>query len=127
MKTSVKWTGSSSMVGINDKGQEVKMDWEEGPNPVQLLLQTVGACSLADIVTGLKDRKFSDVWIDMEGERRSEHPRVFTEIMMTYHIKGDVPRKLLERLIEKSHTTYCTVSNMLVEVKKDWKLVIHKD
>ena len=30
MKASVKWTGSSSMVGINDKGQEVKMDWEEG-------------------------------------------------------------------------------------------------
>ena len=33
MKASVKWTGSSSMVGINDKGQEVKMDWEEGAKP----------------------------------------------------------------------------------------------
>ena len=30
MEVSIKWTGSSSMVGINDKGQEVKMDWEEG-------------------------------------------------------------------------------------------------
>ena len=46
MKASVKWTGSSSMVGINDKGQEVKMDWEEGvtspitpPNRGSLFLQ----------------------------------------------------------------------------------------
>ena len=31
---------------------------------------------------------------------------------MTYHVEGEAPKKLVRRLVEKSHETYCTVSNM---------------
>jgi putative redox protein len=73
----------------------------------------MGACALADVVEGLKQRDFDKVWIEMESERAESAPRVFTSIHMVYHIRGDVPRKLVERIVEKSHEKYCTVSNML--------------
>ena len=73
----------------------------------------MGACALADVVEGLKQRDFDKVWIEMESERADSAPKVFTSIHMVYHIRGDVPRKLVERIVEKSHEKYCTVSNML--------------
>lgn len=127
MKATVKWNGGSSMVGINDKGQEIEMDWKTGPSPVHLLLKSVAGCTLVDVITGLKGRELSEMWIEISGNRREEFPRVFTDMMIEYHVRGNVPRKLLERLIEKSHTTYCTVSNMLVDVEKNWQLIMHED
>ena len=115
MQSSVEWTGGTGMVGINTKGQRIEMDWEEGPSPVQLTLQAVGACSLVDVVIGLKERSFSKVWVDLVGERREESPRIFTSVHMVYNIEGDVPQRLVEALVVKSHEKYCTVSNMFNE------------
>ena len=73
----------------------------------------MGACALAYVEEGLKQRDFDKVWIEMESERADSAPRVFTSIHMKYHIRGNVPIKLVERIVEKSHEKYCTVSNML--------------
>ena len=54
---------------FNEHGQSIIVDWEEGPNPVQITLQMIGACSLADIEIGLKDRAVSKIWIELDGER----------------------------------------------------------
>ena len=115
MQGSVEWTGGTGMAGINAKGQRIEMDWEEGPSPVQLTLQAVGACSLVDVVIGLKERSFSKVWVDLVGQRRDEAPRIFTSVHMVYNIEGDVPQRLVEALVTKSHEKYCTVSNMFNE------------
>ena len=77
------------------------------------MLQAIGACTIADIVTGLKDRSFSEVWLELDSERRPEPPRHFTKIHMVYHVRGEVPERLLHRLIEKSHSTYCSASTSL--------------
>ena len=52
----VEWVGGSKAECYNEHGQSIIVDWEEGPNPVQITLQMIGACSLADIEIGLKDR-----------------------------------------------------------------------
>jgi putative redox protein len=80
---------------------------------MQLALQMVGACSLVDVVIGLKDRNFSEVWVEINSTRREESPRSFTSIEMQYHIKGEVPKRLVERIVHKSHEKYCSVSNSL--------------
>ena len=80
--------------------------------PVQISLQMIGACSLADIQTGLKGRKIDKIWIELAAERKTTTPKVFTKINMTYHVDAEAPKKLVKRLVEKSHETYCTVSNM---------------
>jgi len=86
----------------------------------------IGACSIVDVIVGLKNRQFGKVWVDLDGKRREEYPRSFTEINMIYHVEGDVPEKLVRRTIEKSHEKYCSVSNSLDEkIKITWDLVLH--
>jgi len=126
MQGRVEWTGETTMAGINAAGQRISMDWETGPSPMQLMLQMVGACSLVDVVVGLKDRVFTGAWVEMDSTRAEESPRVFTSMTMVYHVEGDVPRKLVERVVAKSHEKYCSVSNSLdAAIKIDWSVVLH--
>lgn len=122
----MEWTGETTMAGINAAGQRISMDWETGPSPMQLMLQMVGACSLVDVVVGLKDRVFTGAWVEMDSTRAEESPRVFRSMTMVYHVEGDVPRKLVERVVAKSHEKYCSVSNSLdAAIKVDWSVVLH--
>jgi len=128
MQGTVEWTGGKNMVGINSNGQRIEMNWEEGPSPMQLALQMVGACSIVDVVIGLKEREFSKVWVDMDSTRNDESPRYFTSIHMVYHVVGDVPQKLVERVVHKSHEKYCSVSNSLRDdCKITSEVIIHSN
>ena len=87
----------------------------------------IGACSIVDVVVGLKNRDFGNVWVDLDGDRREEYPRSFTNVKMTYHVEGDVPEKLVRRTIEKSHEKYCSVSNSLSkDIQITWDLILHE-
>jgi len=45
---------------------------------------------------------------------------------MIYHVTGDVPQKLVERVVAKSHEKYCSVSNMFNQsVEITWRVEIH--
>jgi uncharacterized OsmC-like protein len=45
---------------------------------------------------------------------------------MVYHVVGDVPQKLVERVVAKSHEKYCSVSASLdPEMVIDWRVEIH--
>tara|TARA_B100001287_G_C22668416_1_gene523990 strand:+ start:426 stop:818 length:393 start_codon:yes stop_codon:yes gene_type:complete len=114
----VDWLGDHLVECSNANGQKITIDWEDGPSPVQITLQMLGACSLVDVVEGLKQRDFDKVWIEMESERAENAPRVFTSINMVYNVKGDVPLKLVERIVSKSHEKYCTISNMIKHTAK---------
>tara|TARA_B100001250_G_scaffold407573_1_gene428564 strand:+ start:1139 stop:1531 length:393 start_codon:yes stop_codon:yes gene_type:complete len=108
----VEWKGESKVDCFNEAGQCIEIDWDDGPTPVQITLQMIGACSIADVQIGLKDREISRIWIELEAERAKQAPKVFTSISMNYHVEGEAPVKLVKRLVEKSHDKYCTVSNM---------------
>ncbi|DAC58690.1 MAG TPA: OsmC family protein [Candidatus Poseidoniaceae archaeon] len=112
MRGRVEWKGGSRVDCFNESGNKLEIDWNGGPSPVQVTLQMIGACSLADIQTGLKDRKVEKIWIELDAERAESAPRIFTKVNMVYHIEGEAPIKLVERLVHKSHETYCSVSNM---------------
>lgn len=115
MMGEVRWTGGHGLTGANAAGQEIEMDWNDGPSPMQLLLQAVGACSLVDVVGGLSRRPLVAAKVVLEAGRKEEPPRRLTSVHMVYHVVGDVPEVLVRRLIEKSHSTYCSVSASLRE------------
>ena len=126
MQGRVEWTSGTGMVGINAAGQRIEMDWETGPSPMQLTLQMVGACSLVDVVIGLKDRTFTKAWVELDSTRAEDSPRRFLTMTMVYHVVGDVPQKLVERIVEKSHGKYCSVSNSLdPNITVDWRVELH--
>ncbi|MDP6234389.1 MAG: OsmC family protein [Candidatus Poseidoniaceae archaeon] len=126
MQGRVEWTGGHGLLCTNSNNQSLKLDWEGGPSPMQVALQMVGACSLVDVVVGLKEREFQKAWVEMDSTRAEQSPRVFKTIEMIYHVEGNVPVKLLERIVEKSHEKYCSVSNMLTEVKMTSRVVVHE-
>ncbi len=126
MQGRVEWTGGNGLLCTNSNQQSLEMDWEDGPSPMQVTLQMIGACSLVDVIVGLKDRNFSKAWVELESTRAETTPRVFETVEMIYHVEGDVPEKLLERIVAKSHEKYCSVSNMFTEVKMTSSVVVHR-
>lgn len=127
MRAKVTWGGGTKLDCENERGQSIDVDWEDGPSPMQIFLQMIGACSIVDVVVGLKSREFGEVWVDLDAERREDYPRSFTKVNMVYHVEGDVPEKLVRRTIEKSHEKYCSVSNSLAEsIEILWDLVLHQ-
>lgn len=127
MQGRVEWTGGDGLLCTNSNGQSLELDWENGPSPMQVTLQMIGACSLVDVVIGLKERPFSKVWVELDSTRAETSPRVFKTVEMIYHVAGDVPEKLVERIVEKSHEKLCSVSNMFTEVEITSKVVVHRD
>ena len=127
MQGRVEWTGGDGLLCTNSNGQSLELDWENGPSPMQVTLQMIGACSLVDVVIGLKERPFSKVWVELDSTRAETSPRVFKTVDMTYHVTGDVPEKLVERIVEKSHEKLCSVSNMFTEVEITSSVVVHRD
>lgn len=125
MQGRVEWRGGSSAVGITAAGQEIELDWDNGPSPMQLALQMVGACALADVVIGLKERPFSEAWVELDSVRAQEAPRRFLSITMVFHVVGDVPVKLLERIVDKTLEKYCSVSSSLdPNIPIDWRVEV---
>ena len=49
----VDWLGEHLVKCSNANGQKITIDWEDGPSPVQITLQMLGACSLVDVVEAL--------------------------------------------------------------------------
>ena len=129
MRGEVKWTGETSFLGINDAGQEVAYDWNNGPSPMQVCLQMVGACSMVDVVHGLERREVKSAIVELQAERAPEPPRSFTKIHMIYKVSGnDIPQKMVERLIKSSHEKYCSVSNTFSDdVEITWSLELSEE
>ncbi len=128
MKGIVRWMGDEDLEGENQHGITMPMHTSESPNPVQMVLLAHGGCTLLDVITGLKHRmeNVRDMWIELDADRREEPPRKFTAIRMNYVIEGDVPQKLVERIIEKSHEKNCSVGAMVTGAgaSLDWVLEI---
>jgi putative redox protein len=126
MANTVEWIQDSKISCKNAIGDEIIMDWEHGPSPVQLLLQSVAACSIVDVVGGLSQREVKRAWIEIEAERAETSPRYLTSLTMIYHVEGAVPKKLVERLVKMSHEKYCSVSNSLrKDMEMNWQVEIH--
>tara|TARA_B100001113_G_C20996868_1_gene573165 strand:- start:334 stop:723 length:390 start_codon:yes stop_codon:yes gene_type:complete len=124
MRGEVSWQGEKKLVGTTSSGHNISMDWNSGPTPMELTLQMAGACSMVDVVAGLKDRKIISARVELEAERAEESPRVFTHIKMKYIIEGEnLPEKLIRRIIDASQDRYCSVSIMLSSTAKiEWEL-----
>jgi len=128
MKGVVRWTGGRTMEGATAAGKLTPIYSETAPSPMELVLQAHAACSMVDIRVGLKDRmeNVRSMRIEIESDRAEEQPRVFTAVRLHYVIEGDVPEKLVRRLIAHSHEKDCSVGIMISQsgASVDWTLDI---
>lgn len=87
-----------------------------GTNPMELLLMAIAGCSGMDIVSILDKMrvKVQRFEIIVEGERASDHPRVFKDIEVVYKFWGEsLSEDKLQRATQLSMEKYCSVANMI--------------
>jgi putative redox protein len=122
-KAKVTWNGKMNFLGTTDTDHQVLMDASvdvggenSGPRPIDLFLLGLGGCTGMDIVSILRKMKveFDDFEVDIEAQRATEHPRVYTDIEIIISITGDdIPEEKFIRAIELSQDKYCSASAML--------------
>ncbi|MGB9674072.1 MAG: OsmC family protein, partial [Anaerolineales bacterium] len=76
-------------------------------------------CTAMDVISILmkKRQNVSDFRVVVKTERASEHPKVFTQATIEYHVYGiDIQEEAVVRSIELSATRYCPAQGMLKHV-----------
>ncbi len=128
MNGEVSWTESGGYVGTTAGGKSFKIYGDSSPSPTEMVIHAHAACSLIDVIDGLKHRiaNVEYATVEIEVEMAENVPKVFTSVNMNYIIKGDVPEALVRRLIESSHETYCRIGIMITRsgASLDWSLDI---
>ena len=111
--------GMAFLADIN--GHMVRMDTaddggaDSGPSPKRLMLASLAGCTGIDVVSILNKMKvsFSDLSIDVEAGLTEDHPRIYDEVKLTYHIRlKDEDRPKMQKAVSLSKEKYCGVSAM---------------
>lgn len=116
----LRYAGEEAFVGESQSGHAILTgfgsDNLKSPTPMELLLLSLGGCTGADVVSILekKRQKMTSYEIEVRGERRTEHPRIYTAIEVIHRFRGHgLDPKAVAHAIELSETKYCSVSAML--------------
>jgi putative redox protein len=121
----VKYTGDMQFVATPPTGHSVVIDSSpevggknSGVRPMDLTLMALGGCTGIDVVSILKKMRVSidNFVMDMDAQRASEHPKVYTKIVLNYRFTtpDDVQEKI-SRAVHLSQEKYCSVSQMLAK------------
>jgi len=112
----------------NESGVKIQIDASpaiggenKGARPMELLIMGLGGCSAIDILNILYKQKvvIESMRIKIDAEREAEAtPSLFTDIHITYYIKGQVDRNKAERAVNLSLDKYCSVAKTLEKTAK---------
>ena len=102
---------------------------DAGSRPMELLLMGLAGCTGMEVISILDKMKvnYKDFRIEIEGEKATTHPKVYTKIHLKYRIWGDVPEDKFKTAIELSRTKYCSASAMLsktAEITHEYEIII---
>ena len=90
----------------------------DGTSPMELVLEALGGCTGMDILSILKKKRtpFSHLLVRIEGKKRDQHPKSFSDIhlhFVLYSGGGEKALHDLEHAASLSHEKYCSVADML--------------
>jgi putative redox protein len=136
MKMRIKWNDGVSFLGETESGHTVLMDGAPevggrnlGLRPMEMVLMGTGGCTAFDVVMILKKSRqdIIDCMVEIEAERATEDPKVFTRIHYHFILTGNnLKPQQVERAINLSAEKYCSASIMLgktAEMTHDFEIV----
>lgn len=113
----VIWKGDLRFEGQARGGSVTAIDGgaEQGTTPVDLFLQSVGACAAADVVDILRKsrQEVQALVVEVEATRREDPPRYVKRLDFRFRIKGSVDQSKAERAVDLSLEKYCSVFHTL--------------
>jgi len=92
-----------------------------GPEPLELLLVSLGTCTGLDVISILRKKRQSVTayTVNVYANQAHDHPRVYTDILVEHIVTGrNVTPQAVERSIELSVNKYCPVNAMLGRATK---------
>jgi putative redox protein len=135
MKARVALTEGMTFVAESGSGHAVVVDASPevggrdlGPRPMELVLMGTGACSAIDVVHILRKARqpVQGCIVEMDADRASEDPKVFTRIHFHYIVSGrGLAPSQVERAIRLSQEKYCSATAMMsrtAEVTSDFEI-----
>lgn len=123
MKARARWVEGMAFMGEAGSGHSVIMDGAPeyggrniGIRPLEMLLIGLAGCTGFDVVQILQKGRepVTGCDVEVEAERATEVPKVFTKIHLTYRITGrGLSLAKAERAVTLSKEKYCSASIML--------------
>ncbi|PZR92871.1 MAG: OsmC family protein [Stutzerimonas stutzeri] len=123
MKARAKWVEGMAFMGEAGSGHAVIMDGAPeyggrniGIRPMEMLLIGLAGCTGFDVVQILKKGReaVTGCEVEVEAERATEDPKVFTKINIAYRVSGrGLSQAKAERAVTLSKEKYCSASIML--------------
>jgi len=106
----------------------IDSDGRTGPGPMEVLLLALAGCTASDVVAILAKMHFPVRAMSMEvtGERRAEHPKRYTSILLTYRIAAPgAAEERVRHAIDLSLERYCSVTHSLApDIASRYELVL---
>lgn len=114
----IVWTGDARFTGLDSRGYETLMDGhhETAPSPVDLLVESIGACAAVDVVAILEKVRTpaKKLEVSLEADRHSPAPRYLVRTSINFDIWGDhIKPEKAARAIHLSIMKYCSVFHSL--------------
>ena len=123
MKARASWVEGMAFMGEAGSGHAVVMDGAPeyggrniGIRPMEMLLIGLAGCTGFDVVQILKKGRenVTGCEVEVEAERATEDPKVFTKIHIAYRVTGrGLSQAKAERAVTLSKEKYCSASIML--------------
>jgi putative redox protein len=126
MQATIRLKEDDSLEGLTESGHRVVMDRSPdvggqnlGSRPMEMLLLGLGGCTMIDVVLILRKARqaFTDIRVEINAERASEVPKVFTRIHLHFVVTGEqLDSRRVDRAISLSAQKYCSATKMLDSV-----------
>ncbi|MGB9843722.1 MAG: OsmC family protein [Caldisericia bacterium] len=135
----LEWNEKMSFEGLTPSNHKIVLDASEdsggedkGPRPMELFIIGLMGCTAMDVISILtKMRKnVKSFKIEVEAEKATEHPKVWTDINLKYILKGnDLDEKSVNTAIELSQSKYCSAAATLRRsgAKINYSYIIEKE
>ena len=114
----LEWQGDNRL-RARTAGVEIVMDSppRAGPNPVQTLALALAGCMAMDVLLVIQRGRYplEALTARLVAERAPGDPRRLLKVDLRFTVKGDVPPDRVERAIQLSRDSYCSVWHSLRE------------
>jgi len=135
----LEWNEKMSFEGLTHSNHKIVLDASEdsggenkGPRPMELFIVGLMGCTAMDVISILTKmrKKVKSFKIEVEAEKATEHPKVWTDINLKYILKGnDLDEKSVNTAIELSQSKYCSAAATLRRsgAKINYSYIIEKE
>ncbi len=118
--TTVYHIDGKRFMGRTPDGHRIMIDGEPyaktGMNPMDVLLNALGACAAFDVVEMVRKRRLDleRYRVELEGHRHDGTPSYFTNIHATHYICAPgLKQTMAERFVDLAMNKYCSVASSI--------------